>query len=319
MGKILLKSKTQPLVDVKNMGIEIYAVMKEGNVVCRLDIQDAYSSDLRNYFVGSIQKVADDEREILELSHYDDRRSVAYLYDLSERPKELELLSMIHRQDKMGIDFFDTQNGFQNIKALIIDIGNDSFKVTLYKTLAPIHIFSPNQFLFVKSGTQLKRIDKESLRFSNQFQIMQIQNEIYIIELKILENFQFFDILKKEAHNGLKAIEGMNIIDNIEVLEELMEDVSFARKLINIGKNSPVIKAKIPNNQIIDFCSNFPSIKGKIKVNAENYKIILDTKKSKELFLKVLMDNFLISELTKHRYESTAKNNVNEATNVQSY
>lgn len=307
---MLLKDKIQSLSDKEMMGIEVYAILKENDDVRRLDIQDKYSNDLRDYFVDSIQKVADDEREILVLSNYDDRRSVAYLYDLAEKPSELELLSKIHYQDKAEQKLFDLASGFQNIKALIMKIGNDDFTTTLYKILAPINIFSPAQFLFIKSGTQLKRIDEEFLRFSNGFQIIQIQDEIYIIDLKILENFQFFDILKQEAEKGIKAIENMNIIDNIEVFEELLEDVSFARKLTNVSRNSPVIQAKISNHQIIDFCSNYPLTKGKIKFNGKNDKIILDTKKSRELFLKILMDNLLTSELTKHCYESIAKNTI---------
>lgn len=48
-----------------------------------------------------------------------------------------------------------------------------------------------------------------------------------------------------------------------------------------------------------------------MKYNDDNTKIILKTKRSKNLFVKMLDDVFLSSELTKQYYESKAKDAVN--------
>lgn len=47
-----------------------------------------------------------------------------------------------------------------------------------------------------------------------------------------------------------------------------------------------------------------------MKYNDDNTKIILKTKRSKNLFVKMLDDVFLSSELTKQYYESKAKDAV---------
>ncbi|MCY3628153.1 MAG: DUF4868 domain-containing protein [Gammaproteobacteria bacterium] len=46
---------------------------------------------------------------------------------------------------------------------------------------------------------------------------------------------------------------------------------------------------------------------GRIRFNDREDKIVLDTKKSKDLFIKLLMDDFLTSELTSYHYESVVK------------
>ncbi|WP_082601230.1 Kiwa anti-phage protein KwaB-like domain-containing protein [Ferrovum sp. JA12] len=53
--------------------------------------------------------------------------------------------------------------------------------------------------------------------------------------------------------------------------------------------------------------SNIPNIDRKIRFNQAEDKIVLDSKVSKDLFIKLLMDNFLTSALTNYHDESVAK------------
>jgi hypothetical protein len=95
------------------------------------------------------------------------------------------------------------------------------------------------------------------------------------------------------------------------VLHELLDDIKYARRFTKVAQASPVLEAKVPNEIIIKFCKNFPSLAGKIRFNSSEDKIILDTKVSKDLFIKLLMDNYLTSDLTKINYESVAKDYAN--------
>ncbi|GAB7198395.1 Kiwa anti-phage protein KwaB-like domain-containing protein [Dickeya oryzae] len=105
----------------------------------------------------------------------------------------------------------------------------------------------------------------------------------------------------------MQSISDMNIITDIEVIRELIDDVKYARKLTRVAKASPVIAAGIDNLSIINFCKTYPTLKGRIRFNEDETKISLDTKVSKDLFIKVLMDDFLTSQLTKFYYDSIAK------------
>lgn len=132
-----------------------------------------------------------------------------------------------------------------------------------------------------------------------------------MINLETIEKlFGFHDVIKREAILGMEAISLKNIISNPGVLEELIQDVKYARKLTKVSKASPVLKAGIGNDKIIQFCQVYPSLKNKIRFNEDLTQIVLDTQVSKDLFIKLLMDDFLTSQLTEFYYNSIAKDTV---------
>lgn len=196
----------------------------------------------------------------------------------------------------------------------MIEIGDDKKQVVLYKTLAPIHVFSQASFCLVPHGTRLAKIEKDFLRITPGFQMMKIDGELLVNDLAALErNFGFHEIIKKEAALGIFAIEAKLVIENAEVLKELLEDMKYARRFVKVAKGSPVLRANIPNTSIINFCKTFPKLAGKIRFNKAEDQILLDTKVSKDLFIKLLMDDYLTSDLTKFHYESVAKDSVEVA------
>ena len=137
---------------------------------------------------------------------------------------------------------------------------------------------------------------------------MRINDELLVMDLGAIEkSFGFHEIITREAAAGVAAIEALGLLENPEVLLDLIGDVKYARRFTKVARSSPVIAAAVPNNTIINFCKNFPKLAGKIRFNAAEDRVLLDTQVSKDLFIKLLMDNFLTSELTQRHYESVAK------------
>jgi DNA-binding GntR family transcriptional regulator len=126
----------------------------------------------------------------------------------------------------------------------------------------------------------------------------------------IEKSFGFHDVIKREAMIGLEAIREMSIVSNIGTLEELIDNVGFARRLTKIARNSPVIRNNIPNANIISFSMNHPAVRNKMRYTPDGSQFALDTKVSKDLFIKLLNDDFLTSELTSLYYDSLAKDNI---------
>lgn len=99
------------------------------------------------------------------------------------------------------------------------------------------------------------------------------------------------------------------MIDSVEVLEDKVnsEDMTFTRKLMKINKESPVFKVKKKN--ILEFVKQNKVTKGVLKIvikdGVEN--ILVSTEKEKEMFLKLLNDDILHSELTNMLYISNSK------------
>lgn len=295
------------------IGVSIYAILRSSNSPVKLDIESDALGGLKSLFIDSIKKTITDKEEIsiLNLSTSDERIDAVYLYDI-DLPDELNCIN-----DILGTDDFTlmnlTDNSLSDIQALLIEIGNNTRQIVLYKTMASINIYGRTNFFLKKSRTRLTQIDDEFLRVSPNFQLIKIRNSLFVIELSMIEkSFGFHEVIKREATLGVNAVESMLLVENTEVLRELIDDVKYARKFTKVAKSSPVIKARIPNQDIINFCKIFPKLAGKIRFNQAEDKILLDTKVSKDLFIKVLMDDFLTSELTKFHYESVAKDGLDE-------
>jgi Domain of unknown function (DUF4868) len=309
-----LKAALQPFFDnIEEIGVSVYAILKtqNGTVPSKLDIEAQALLELKSLFMQSIRDeiTNHDELSVLNLSTADERTNAIYVYDI-EVPPELAAMENISKSDDFPLlDLTDC--GLSDIKALLIEIGNNTGQVVLYKTMAPVNIFGQASFFLKKQRHRLEQIKEEFLRINPGFQLMRVNGVLLVTDLSAVEkSFGFHEIITREAALGINAIESISLLENPDVLRELLDEVKYARRFTKVAKASPVLKAQVSNASIIDFCRNFPKLAGKIRFNAEGDKIVLDTKVSKDLFIKLLMDNFLTSELTKFHYESVAKDSV---------
>lgn len=302
------------------IGITVYAILKNQENIepKKVDIEAESLKGLKELFFQSLRETITDKEElsVINLSTSDERVDAIYVYDL-EVPEELLAMETVVNTDNLPI--FDLQNdSLSNLKALLIEIGNDVGQLVLYKTMAPINIFGRSSFFLRKSNHRFEKIDDEFLRVSSGFQLLRINGELLVIDLSTIEkSFGFHDVIVREAAAGIAKIEEIMLIENPNVLHELLDDVKYARRFTKVAKSSPVLKAGVDNASIISFCKTFPQLAGKIRFNDSEDKIILDTKVSKDLFIKLLMDDFLTSELTHYHYTSLAKDSVEVIEEVQ--
>ncbi len=292
------------------IGVSVYAILKEQEDATpnRLDIESTAMGGLKDLFIQSLKDLITEKEDlsVLKLSTSDERLNVIYHYDI-EYPEELLAIDTVLQRDNIPLLNLEESN-LGNIKALLIEIGNNTVQLVLYKTMAPVNIFGRKSFFLKKTKSRMEKIEDEFLRMSAGFQLLRINSELFVIDLSAIEkSFGFHEVIKKEAAMGVEAVESMKLVENPEVLQELLEDVKYARRLTKVAKASPVIGRGIPNRSIINFCKTFPKLSGKIRFNEAEDKIILDTKVSQDLFIKLLMDDYLTSQLTELNYESVAK------------
>ena len=126
------------------------------------------------------------------------------------------------------------------------------------------------------------------------------------------KNLGFKQIIKQRAQEAAKLITSLDILDDNDVLSEMIDDPSSARKLAKIINSSAIFKLGIKKESIINFTKHTPELIGKFKYSEDGNKIKLSTNKSKAEFLKLLNDSFLRSELTKQYYDVSAKNNITQ-------
>lgn len=291
------------------MGVCVYALMRGDDPgPFRLDVEAGAENGLRDLFLQNLKDevCGKEELSLLSLSSADERINAIYIYDL-DIPDELATLEQVTSQDNLPLLDLNA-NSLSSIKALLIEIGNESEQLVLYKTMAPVNVFGRSSFFLKKHESRLEKLNDEFLRISPGFQMMRVGGKLLVLKLEVLEqSFGFHDVIRREARLGVDSIVSSGILVNPEVLNEIIDDVKYARRLTKVSKASPVLMANISGDVIVQFCKNFPGLAKRIRFNEEENKIILDTKVSKDLFIKVLMDDFLTSELTKFHYASVAK------------
>ena len=307
---------------VNNAGINLYLALKgaEGKVeIKRADLKEGSTQyNLKKQFIDAlrwefIEKSTEDEMHIVPLSTADERVDVLYHYDLDEFPQNLKYFSEFDTQNEYATFSFENDD-LMKVDAYMIVIGTQDSYCVIYKKFYPVFLLGRGGFCVVPAKQRFEDFDKELLRINSDYQFIRINGQIYIKDIKTLEKFGGFkDIIEKEANIALQTIEGMEILEESEGLKEsLLEDISFARKLCKVKKTSPVLELNIPNTAIIEFSKSHPGVAGKLRYSDDGNKILLTTKKSQQIFLALLDDSFLVSELTKSFYNSHTKEKVEE-------
>ena len=315
-----VKERVKKVLEQKN-GIETYFVLKKNdlriiknvNIADELDKQDTTSEEMLKGFMKAIESVFNsynDSDEILKLSSADERKNALYYYDLDEFPEEMEMMQEV-LSNSDGMETFNfREDSLDEIMAFITVIGNEENNMVLYKQQYPISLLKRDKYMLtpVPHKDRLKKVDFDILRVDFNFQFCLLEDSIFVSDIDKMEKIcSFHNLIKNEARKSIEKISSVDILENVEVLEDELDNVTFARKLTRVYKDSKVLGI-VPNNIIIEFTKKH-SYFHKNPIKASGEKFILDTKKSKETFIKLLNDDFLKSELTNYEYEALAKNN----------
>lgn len=312
-----LKQKISGVLGVEGCSAEFYFLLdKDGLEVKLVDINEPDQKELEKIFETSLSEnvLLNDDLTLIELSSADDRKDAVYHYDLDDVPDQLTYLKEIIENEKFETFNFKTDS-LSHLEGILILMGNEEKQLAIYKHQYPITLIKPDSgFNLVKpKGAQrFKKLDSDILKISPKFEFLKVDGQYYILDIKALEKFfGFHEAVKNVAEKGIENIKAANLVSDTAVFSARLDDISFARKLVKSASSSPVLN-KIPNEQVINFTSHHPALKGKFKYTDDGTQLNLKTKKSQNLFLKLLNDDFLQSELTKRYYDSIAKDDVED-------
>ena len=300
------------------VGAEFYFIINNnGNAIVKsADIDVDAQTKLKRQFTHHIREtiIENEELSLLDISAADERQNVIYKYDLDEIPEELNVLDTILGDQELPRFSFRTDS-MSDIKGILIRVGADDEQIALYKKNYPISLIqkeNPKTFMLRRNDHRFVELDSDVLKINPKFEFFKLNGELYVIDLQLLEkSFGFSEIIMREAQRGVETIRESGLLENPEFLEEQLSDVSFSKKLTRVLATSPVLNI-IPNKAVIEFVENHPLLRGKLKVNENRTKLLLHTKKSRILLIKLLNDDYLISQLTHKNYESLAKDSVEE-------
>jgi len=287
----------------------VYAVLKGTGEVKLLNIVNTEIEYIQNMFLNSIQSsiIDVDGQTLVSVSEADDRGNTVFEYDL-DLPESLGYLDTPLNDALPTFSFQD--DDLANIETLLIEIGTEKYQITILKQLSSVEVFGRGGYMLWKSNQRLEKFNDKVLRFTPKFNAVKVNDTLIFMDLKILErNHGFHEVIIREANTSIQMIADLNLLDTTDGLTALLSNISFARKVLKI-RNSPVIRNNVPNNLIIEFTKTHPALIRKMKYNGEGTQIILVTKISMELFIKMLDDAYLTSQLTQQFYESKAKDEV---------
>lgn len=318
-----LKQHIQKLLEDK-IGLQLYLLLKKEKeyLLKFINIADEQSADdntteelLRGFINAITTKFSNynEDDEILKLSSADERKNALYYYDLEEMPEEMQILRTVLENEEERTVFNFKEDRLEEISAFIVVIGTAEKQIVLYKQQYPISLLKKDKCMLtpIPHKNRLAKIDSDIIRVDFNYQFFLFEEKIYISDIEKMEKIcSFHNIIFNEAQKSIVAIAEMEILDNVQVLQDELGNVSFARKLTRIYSDSKVL-GKVDKKTILDF-TRVHSYFSKHPLKICDDKILLDTKKSKDTFVKLMNDDFLTSELTKYDYESLAKNDISK-------
>ena len=273
-----LNNKIKNIFENEITGINIYVLMKN-NELKKLNLIDnqEIENDLIKGFKESFYQKLTELEKIDKYSEADKIENHIYLYDLANKPIQMKKMFKVFSSQEI-----ETTTDFSNIEGFLILIGSEIQKIVIYKKHYAMNLLKKDKFLFINFNDRITKVNSEALRFGFSFDFFLLENDIYIPNITKLESVcQIYDILKKEASNGIEKIEELGIVENISLLLTEIEKSSFAKKVIKASGENNILNS-ISKEKLLEFVKNNPHYS--IKVNTEN-KLILNTKKAIQNFV----------------------------------
>lgn len=312
-----LKNEINAVLTEKH-SLQIYLLLKKKNENFELrlaDIEDDASPELEKMFEEYIRsRISDNaELQLYQLSTDDERENAIYHYDYEIYPEELDILKSFNITDAIdGVQKFNfKQDDLRTLFGYIIYFGTMQNGLVLFKKHYPVLLIKRDSFLLgvKKDKERFEKISGDDMiRMNGTVQVLRLDGELYVIDIRMLErNMGFTELIRKAANLAVDATEKLGIIENIEVLRDSAEKISFAKKLSKAQKASPIFNLNISKEAVVEFTKTTPELKGKFQYSEDGTTIRLGSRKSRDAFIKLLNDSFLRSELTTQYYETSAK------------
>lgn len=339
MNKPLLQSKLQ-FLDDKSIGLELYFLyQKTGNepfsiLRAHLDgstvqtkLENLFISKIRQQFLGKdISGKPLKDPPVWDLKHIkdvDDIKTNYYHFPNKEAqneeyhiPEPFKLMAELYSKSYEDIPLFEFDSHLlDDVYAYLIRLQIDSEQIILYKHKHAFEVLSRSPILKVLNINHDTKFSLEKdplLKINEKIDFMFIDNNFIILNLGLLESkYGFNERYLKQASESLDFLKKKGILKDTTVFEQLSLKVSFSKKLMKVKPDNVVLK--VPIQEMNDFLINYQTKDGKtnlakrIKYIPKSNKFEIKTIVAAEDFIRLLNDEFLISELTKRHYISPNK------------
>lgn len=302
--------------EVNPIGIIVHLIKKnddETETILKADISVELANELKEIFRATINNKFFDNQELVlrEISSSIETANSIFYYDLEEFPEKLSSANNFDPFTEYE-DFSFNNDDIESIKAILITVGNADNYFTIYKHVYPVTIVRQDRMLgFLPIGDRFEKLSSNILQINNSIDFLFANDNLFVNNIKTLSSaYGYNEIIKNQARENITLIQGLDLIANIAELTSFVDNIKYAKRVLRINANSPVLQlAKL---RIIEFITNHPKLSTKIRMNATNDRIMLDTDISKIITIGILNDDYLKSNLTDLDYESENKSEIEE-------
>jgi hypothetical protein len=307
-----LRTRIQSIIaQPADSGLVLYPVLSndDGDDIIRLaDIAPDAAEELKTMIFDYLNEkfILNEELHFTNLTNADERKNTAFFYDLAEKPDGLKALDLVV-QDDAKPEFSFSDDDLTRIKGFVITIGSEENHIALYKRHYHLNTLrAARTFGMFKSDHRFVKMDEDIIKLSKTIDFLQIGDELVVANLKALEDgFGYEAVIRGQAAANIQAIGALGLLEDIVALSDMANDLKQAKKIMKIKSDSPVMQ--LPVETVIQFVRTYRPIMRKFRLSDDGTKLKLDTAVSKKLFLSLMNDDLLTSELTKLYYAGLAK------------
>ena len=309
MTKEALQQKLDGLIAQQECGMNLYFILHQQDdyILKKANVKKEALAPIRNVIRDNLvrlrQMMDEPTFAVLNLSGAEDRTNVIYQYDLEEELRPISLMKEVDANlfndgyftaDNNRIFDFNTDT-FEDVDAWIASYGVEGNHIIIYRKTFSVNLLKQGRNLFIfKDAEQIDIVKDDIFRIDGKIDFFLLDNTTLIYNISILEKFNDFkDIVQRSARNSLQQIANADLVD------------SFARKLIKVTTNALILNV-VDKERIIQFAREHAYLSRRLKVSADN-KFDLEKKSAQNLFIQLLDDAFLHSELSSNDYLSPGK------------
>lgn len=295
--------------------LQLFGLKKNDDTPYKINVEPEFAKSIIAILGEGVKSlICQADFTIVDYSTADERKNRYYRYDLPEKPQRMKAMAeVIGNADVADYDFANDK--IEGLAYLIAVLSNGTDKTfVIYKQLSSLEkVAKTSKTIFGFFGDDvLKEVQDTYLRITPPFQMLYVNGEYFMLNERVVESdFQLHDVLKRQAGKLVKKLKDKQLILETKKLVHYSNTPAFCRKLVKVLSDSVVLKADFDRQRVFDFIQQDEELRELVKTKQKDDVTYIDivNKQTANIFLEILNDEFVKSEMSDLRYKAPDKDN----------